>query len=46
MQSGKILKLNKVLYSLHWSPLQWQQKLTKEMKKLRFDEIPQEPYVI
>lgn len=46
LQSGKILKLNKVLYGLHWSPLLWQQKLTHKMKKLSFKKIPQEPCII
>ena len=46
VQFGKVLKLNIALYGLRWSPLLWQQKLIKEMKKLRFEEISQEPYVV
>ena len=46
VQSGKILKFNKALYSLSQSPLLWQQKLTNEMKKLGFKKISQEPYVV
>ena len=46
LQSGKVLKLNKALYGLRRSPLLWQQKLTNEMKKLGFKEIPQEPCVV
>ena len=40
------MKLNKALYGLRRSSLLWQQKLTKEMKKLGFEEIPQEPCVV
>ena len=45
-EQGKVLKLNRALYGLRWSPLLWQQKLTDEMKKLGFEEIPQEPCVV
>ena len=43
---GKVLKLNKALYGLRRSPLLWQQKLTNEMTKLGFKEIPQEPCIV
>ncbi len=43
---GKILKLNRALYGLRRSFLLWQQKLTDEMKKLGFEEIPQESCVM
>ena len=46
LQSGKVLKLNKTLYGLRRSPLLWQRKLTNEIKKLDFKEIPQEPCVV
>ena len=46
MQSGKVLKLNKVLYGLRRSPLLWQQKLTNKLKKLGFREILQELCVV
>ena len=46
MQSGKVLKLNKVLYGLSRSTLLWQQKLTMEIKKLGFEEFPQELCVV
>ena len=46
LQSGKVLKLNKVLYDLYRSPLLWQQKLTNEIKKLGFEEIFQEPCIV
>ncbi len=29
------------MYSVYWFLLLWQQKLTNEMKKLSFEEIPQ-----
>lgn len=45
-ENGKVLRLNKALYGLRRSPLQWQQKLTREMTKLGFKEIPQEPCVV
>ena len=45
-EQGKVLKLNRALYGLRRSPLLWQQKLTDEMKKLGFKEIPQEPCVV
>ncbi len=45
-EQGKVLKLNRALYGLRRSPLLWQQKLTDEMKKLGFEEIPQEPFVV
>ena len=45
-EQGKVLKLNKALYGLRCSPLLWQQKLTNEMKKLGYTEIPQEPCIV
>ncbi len=45
-EHSKVPKLNRVLYGLRRSPLLWQQKLTDEMKKLGFKEIPQELYVV
>ena len=44
--SWQVLKLNKALYGLRRSPLLWQQKLTNEMKKLGYAEIPQEPCIV
>ena len=46
LQSSKVLKLNKVLYSLRWSFSLWQQKLTNEIKKLGFKEIFQKSCII
>ena len=43
---GKVLRLNKALYGLRQSPLLWQKKLTDAMKKLGFNKIPQEPYIV
>ncbi len=43
---GKVLQLNRAINGLHRSFLLWQQKLTDEMKKLDFEEIPQEPSVV
>ena len=40
------MKLNKALYGLYRSLLRWQQKLTKEIKKLGFEKISQKPYVV
>ena len=37
---GKVLRLNRALYGLRRSALLWQQKLTDEMKKLDFEQIP------
>ena len=45
-KQSKVLKLNKALYGLRQSPLLWQQKLTKEIKKFGFEEILQEPCII
>ena len=45
-KQGKVLKLNRALYDLRQSPLLWQQKPTNEIKKLGFEEIPQEPCVM
>ncbi len=45
-EHGKVLKLNKLLYGLHRSPPLWQQKPTDELKKLGFEEIPQESCVV
>ena len=45
-EQGKVLTLTKALYGLQRSPLLWQQKLTDEMKKLGFEEIPQEPCIV
>ena len=45
-EQRKVLKLNKALYGLRRSPLLWQQKLTNEMKKLGYAEIPQEPCIV
>ncbi len=42
----KVLKQNRALYGLRRSSFLWQQKLTDEMKKLGFEEIPQEPCVV
>ena len=39
---GKVLKLSGALYGLRRSLLLWKQKLTDEMKKLDFEEIPQD----
>ena len=40
VQSGHVLKINKAVYRLRLSPLLWQKKLTNEIKKLGFKEIP------
>ncbi len=45
-EHGKVLKLNRALYGLRRSPLLWRQKLTVEMKKLGFEEIPQKPCMV
>ncbi len=45
-KQGKVLKLNWALYGLRQSSLLWHQKLTDKMKKLGFEEIPQEPCVV
>ena len=45
-EQRKVLKLNKALYGLRWSPLLWQQKLTNEMKRLGYAQIPQEPCIV
>ena len=45
-ENGKVLRLNRALYGLRRSPLLWQQKLTDELKRLGFKEIPQEPCVV
>ena len=45
-EQRKVLKLNKTLYGLRRSPLLWQQKLTNELKKLGYAEIPQEPCIV
>ena len=45
-ENGKVLRLNKALYGLRRSSLLWQQKLTKEMERLGFKTIPQEPCVV
>ena len=45
-EQKKVLKLNKALYGLRWSPLLWQQKLTNELTKLGYAEIPQEPCIV
>ncbi len=45
-RQGKVLKLNRALYGLRRTLLLWQQELTDEMKKLGFEEIPQEPCVV
>ena len=39
---SKVLKRNRALYGLRLSPLLWKQEPTDEMKKLGFEEIPQE----
>ena len=39
-EPGKVLRLNKALYSLCHSPLLWQQKLTSAIKDLGFEELP------
>lgn len=43
---GKVLRLKRAFYGLQRSFLLWQQKLTNELKKLGFNEIPQEPCVV
>ncbi len=43
---GKVLKLNRKLHGLRRCPLLWKQERTDEMKKLGFEEIPQEPFVV
>lgn len=43
---GKVLRLNKALYGLRRSPILWQQKLTAELRKLGFEEVPQEPCIM
>ncbi|QGA21642.1 hypothetical protein EYB26_009353 [Talaromyces marneffei] len=40
---GTILKLNKALYGLRTSPLQWQRTLTESLQKLGFKSVPHEP---
>lgn len=45
-KNRKVLRLNRALYGLRRSPLLWQKKLTYELKRLRFKEIPQEPCVV
>ncbi len=45
-KQGKVLQLIRALYGLRRSPLLWQQKLTDEIKKLGFEEIPQEPCMV
>ena len=45
-KNGKVLQLNRALYSLCRSFLLWQQKLTNKLKWLDFKKIPQEPYVL
>jgi hypothetical protein len=38
-----VLKLNKALYGLRTSPLQWQKTLTESLRKLGFKSVPYEP---
>lgn len=45
-KNGMVLRLNKVLYDLQWSLFLWQQKLIKEIKRLRFKTILQESCMI
>ncbi len=45
-EQSKVLKLNRALYGLCRSLPLWQQKFTDEMKKLGFEEILQEPFVV
>ena len=45
-EQRKVLKLNKALYRLRRSPLLWQQKLTNELTKLGYAEIPQKPCIV
>lgn len=45
-EQGKRLKLKNARYGLRQSPLLWQQKLTDQMKKLGFEEVPQEPCIV
>ncbi len=45
-ENGKVLKINRALYGLRRSFLLWQQNLPDKMKKLSFEEIPQEPCVM
>ncbi|EED23215.1 conserved hypothetical protein [Talaromyces stipitatus ATCC 10500] len=40
---GQVLKLNKALYGLRTSPLQWQKTLTESLWKLGFKSVPHEP---
>jgi hypothetical protein len=43
---GKILRLRKALYGLRRSPLLWQRELTKSLKELGFQIVPQEPCIM
>ncbi len=45
-EQGKAFKRNGALYYLRRSPLLWQQRLMDEMKKLDFEEISQELFVV
>ena len=45
-KNGKVLHLNRALYSLCQFSLLWQQKLTEEIKRLGFKEISQEPCMV
>lgn len=43
---GTVLRLKKALYGLRRSPLLWQRDLTRTLRDLGFNEIPQEPCVM
>lgn len=45
-EQGKVLRLNKALYGLRRSPILWQRKFSGELKKLGFEEVPQEPCIV
>lgn len=45
-KNSKVLRLNKMLYGLQRSFFLWQQKLTKEIERLRFKTIPQKPCIV
>lgn len=45
-EAGKVFRLNKAMYGLRKSPLLWQQELSKTLRDLGFQEVPQEPCVM
>jgi hypothetical protein len=42
-RTGTILKLSKALYGLRKSPLLWQKELTRTIRQLGFEPVPNEP---